>query len=178
MVQFSKLDFWQMLDLSFLPNLWYHFYIWVDCGGYMSSGDVSWWVSINNIGVRKWYQVCMFVTLVAGVEGRKSQVQINVCISCHCARVTSSVLTNIFLVSSSGILKPNLGTKKSFIINDKSLSSSLPALPFYSVLKYQRFSPNLAHLDCNQVESLLEEYEFVHQWMWYGSFWIFCSYFC
>ena len=107
--------------------------------------------------------VCFNVTLVAGVEGRKSQVQINVCISCHCTRVTSSVLTNIFLVSSSGILKPNLGTKKSFIINDKSLSSSLPALPFYSVLKYQRFSPNLAHLDCNQVESLLEEYEFVHQ---------------
>lgn len=118
MIQFSKLDFWQMFVLSFLPNWWYHFYIWVDCGGYMSSGDVSWWVSINNFGVTTeikfvWLLVCFGrVTLMASIEGRKSQVQINACICCHCARMTSSVLTNIFLVSSSGILKPDLWTKE------------------------------------------------------------------
>ena len=48
------------------------------------------------------------ITLMICVESRKSQVQVNTCVCCKSSRVGSSVLTNVFLVSSTSILEPNL----------------------------------------------------------------------
>ena len=48
------------------------------------------------------------ITLMICVESRKSQVQVNTCVCCKSSRVGRSILTNIFLVSSTSILEPNL----------------------------------------------------------------------